>query len=300
MSTETPTSPDEVPPTILSFSRAFLSAAKRKKKNYWRAEAIATLLSIAASLSPVAVVAVLLAVLSVVSKAIGKLILSASKSLFRVGERQRRYDFYMKALAWPSPAADRADTYIANSSPEIKKAAQALAPREANYYAHQGAPGKERLFCNLAESMFWSERLFGAMASMWWTRFALAAVAVVGVLIATIALNLDNEALLVVKILSSVVALMVTLDVLGEARSSDRGKAEIGKLLGVLEKEMARQAPSQEEALRLLVEYNCLLADLPLIPDALYKSKEETLNAAWKEYESSLPFRCDVAKGQQG
>ena len=142
--------------------------------------------------------------------------------------------------------------------------------------------------------MFWSERLFGAMAAIWWRRFAVAVIVVAAVLIATIMLNLNNNALLVLKCLGSVVALLVTLDVFAEARSSDRGRTEIGKLLGVLETEMARHEPTEKEALRLLVEYNCALADLPMIPDTVYHANEETLNAAWQEYETSLPFRCTV------
>jgi hypothetical protein len=54
----------------------------------------------------------------------------------------------------------------------------------------------------------------------------------------------------------------------------------------VLETEMARHEPTEKEALRLLVEYNCTLADLPMIPDTVYHANEETLNAAWQEYGS--------------
>jgi hypothetical protein len=299
-STPTPAEPTPavptpaLPATILSYSRAYVTAAKNMKREYWGAELIATLLSLSASLVPWAAAAAALGVMSVAAKATGKLLLSKAKKQFRVGERQRRYDFYMKALGWPPPASDRADTYIANSSSKIREAAQRLAPREANYYAHQGTPGKERLFCNLAESMFWSERLFGTMATVWWKRFAGAAITLGLVLIATIILNLGNNAFLVLKCLGSVVALLVTLDVFAEARSSDRGEKEIGKLLRVLETEMARHEPSEKEALRILVEYNCVLADLPMIQDAVYHGNEDTLNAAWKEYETSLPFRCAV------
>lgn len=287
--------PPGAAPTILSFSRAHLSAAKKKKKTYWRVEVCATILSVAASLVPIATIAVVLAVLSVASKAIGKLKMSAAKKLFRIGERQRRYDFYKKTLGWDPPPRDRADTHIQNSGEKIRAEAAKLAPHDRDYYAHKGPPSTERLFCNLAESMFWSERLFGALASMWWQWFAAAVTLVGAVLVMLIIAHPNDHALLALKLLSSVVALLVAIDVFGEAKSSSRGEREVKDLLRVLEKEMATQTPSHDEALRLLIEYNCLLADLPMIPDAVHRAHEKKLNAAWKEYEKGLPFRCAVA-----
>jgi len=288
-----------VSPTILSFSRAHLSAAKRQKKAYWWIEVLASALSLGASFVPVATIAVGLGVLSVASKAAGKLKMSAAKKLFRIGERQRRYDFYKKTLGWDPPPRDRADTYIQNSGEEIQEAAAKFAPGEPDYYAHKGPPSTQRLFCNLAESMFWSERLFGAMASMWWKRFALAVTLVGSVLVVLIVVNLNDHALLAVKLVFSVVALLVAVDVFGEAKASTRGERDVQNLLRVLEKEMDKPSPSQDEALRLLIEYNCLLADLPMIPDAVHRAHEKELNAAWKEYEAGLPFRCAVVPGTE-
>jgi hypothetical protein len=279
-------------PTPLSFSRAFVRAAKQRKKAYWRVEVLATVLAVGTSLVPSLRLAAALGVLSVAAKLGGKFVLAAAKKLFRTGERQRRYDFYGRTLGWPVPAIDRADMSIANASSEIKKNAEELAPREADYYAHNGSPGTEHLFCNLAQSMFFTDHLLGAMATTRWKHVALAATAVVVALIATIIAAPPAHGLVVLKYLGSVVTLLVALDVLGEAQSFGRGNKEVGRLLNALVTEMARATPSRDEALRLLIEYNCLLADLPMMPESIYGSHKDTLNAAWKEYEASLPFRC--------
>lgn len=281
-------------PTILSFYRAHLSLAKKRKSDYVRAEATATFLSVGASVVPWSAIAVALALLSTASKVTGKLRLSEAKKLFRIGERQRRYDFYKRTLGWAQPPRERVDMHIQNSGSEVQGLAAKLASREARYYAHEGPPSTQRLFCNLAESMFWSERLFSAMAKIWWRRFACAVALVVAILAILVLSDAHERALFAVKLVSSVVALLVAVDVFGEAKSSSRGKEEVGDLLRVLETEMARQHPAQDEALRLLVEYNCLLADLPMVPDAVYRSNVSILNAAWDEYETSLPFRCAV------
>lgn len=294
MSTAASPSPTSTP-TILSFSRAYAFAAKRKKLAYWGTEILATLLAIGASVAPWARVAAAIGVLSVVAKVASKLVLSEVKRLSRTGERQRRYDFYMRTLGWPSPASERADMSIANASKRIKKSATKLAPREPDYYAHQGPPSSERLFCNLAESMFWTERLFNAMAKIRQKHLAFAVAAVFAVLIGSLVIEPAGQGLLVLKYLGTVVALLVALDVLGEARAFGRGGMEVGKLLSALATEMARPTPSRDEALRLLIEYNCLLADLPMLPDSVYNDHHKILLDAWKEYETSLPFRCTTA-----
>ena len=292
MSTVAPTQTPAPTATSLSFSRAYLREAKEKKLDYWRVEILAMLLAIGASITPWAVVAAVVGVLGVAAKVAGKLILSTAKRQFRMGERQRRYDFYMRTLGWPAPASDRADVSIANASTRIKESAAKLAPREIDYYAHQGPASTERLFCNLTESMFWSERLFGAMAKVRWKHFAISVGAVLAALVATVIVDPPEHRLLVLKYLGTVVALLVTLDVLGEAQSFGRGDKDVGKLLSALTTEMAKAAPSKDEALRLVVEYNCLLADMPLLPESIYDDNQNVLDEAWKVYETSLPFRC--------
>lgn len=282
----------EATPTILSYSRALLSAAKEEKTRYWRAEVAAALLSVCASLLPWPRVAAVAGVCSVVAKLLSKLTMSASKRLFRSGERARRYDLYARTLGWPVPSRERADMVITKSSSRIEEAARKLAATESDYYAHKGPPSTERLLCNLAEAMFWTERLMGTMAKVRWWHLVYAGCAVVAVLVGTLVLQPPEAALLTLKYLGIAVALLVAVDVFGEAQSFERGEREVGRLLSTVTAEMARITPSRDEALRLLIEYNCLLADLPILPDSIYWKNRGLLNTAWAAFEESLPVKC--------
>lgn len=287
-----PTSSGEVAPTILSYSRALLSVAKELKLKYWRIEIAAALISVSASILPWPRIAAVAGVCSVVAKVLSKLTVSASKRLFRAGERTRRYDFYARTLGWPVPSRERADMVVTKASARIEEIAREFAAAESDYYAHRGLPSTERLLCNLTEAMFWTERLMGTMAKVRWRHLVYAGCALGVVIIGTLVLQPPLDPLLTLKYLGAAVALLVAVDILGEAQSFERGEREVGRLLGAVTAEMARVTPSRDEALRLLIEYNCLLADLPILPDSIYLKNRDLLNAAWVAFEESLPIRC--------
>jgi hypothetical protein len=173
--------------------------------------------------------------------------------------------------------------------------AATLAGTETDYYAHDGPPSTQRLLCNLAESMFWTERLMGAMAKVRGRQVATALAAVVLVLVGTLMMQ-PAHGLGVLKFIGSAVTLLVAMDLFGEAKSYERGEREACKLLSAIGTEMARATPSEGEGLRLMIEYNCLLSDLPLLPDSIYRSKQVALNSAWTEFQKSLPGGCGASR----
>jgi len=281
-------------PSILSYSRALLSDAKEKKKTYWYTEASAAVLSVVGSFLPWPRAAAVAGIFTVTAKVLGKFVLSSSRKAFRLGERARRYDFFYKTMGWSVPPADRADMVIAQSSSRIRAAAAKLATMEADYYAHKGEPSTERLLCNLCESMFWTERLMGYMSKARWGHFSISLAVVIAVLVGALVVDLGSAALIMLKVVMSVVTLLVAIDILGEARSFERGERESGNLLRAVVAEMHRSPLSCDEAMRLMVEYNCLLADLPLLPDSIYARHTNLLNKAWSEFSASLPIQCNV------
>jgi hypothetical protein len=282
-------------PTMLSLSRALLSEAKRNKLIYWWLELGAATFSVGVSLMPWAKVAAALAIVSIGVKIAAKARLSGSRRHFRRGERARRYDFYARTLGWPVPPGHRADLALTQFPSTIQDRARALATAEVDYYSHSGPPSPKRLLCNLAESMFWTERLMAAMARVRWGQVAAAAIAVVLVLVGTVLVQ-PGGSLDVLRFLGSAVMLLVALDVFGEAQSFERGEREVGKLLSAVTAVMAQVEQSRDEGMRLLTEYNCVLADLPLLPDRIYEKKKAALNAAWTEYQAGLPGGCGESK----
>ncbi len=282
--------------SALSLSRALLTAAKKTKKAYWQTEILAAVLAVGGAFLPMPALAIIASVLSITAKAIGKFaILSDSKKLFRLGERARRYDFYERTLGWPVPPADRADMVITQSSTAIRAAAAKLAASETDYYSHKGAPSTERLLCNLGESMFWTERLMGEMAKVRWKHVAVAVTALVLGLVGTVLIQPGKEGLIIIKVTGLMVSLLVALDILGEARSFKRGESDTRRLFDAVLAEMRQFPLSVNGAMRLMAEYNCLLADLPLLPDSIYEARKAVLNEAWTVCEKSLPIRCSQA-----
>lgn len=281
---------------MLSFSRALLTNAKRRKTIYWIFEVAAASCSMVAAVLPWTVASATLALVAVAVKIIARLVLVASRRTFRLGERARRYDFYGRTLGWPVPPSDRADMVLVRLTPGIYREAAKLAATETDYYAHDGPPSTQRLLCNLAESMFWTERLMGAMAQVRGRQVATALGAVVVVLVGTLMVQ-PAHGLGVLKFIGSAVTLLVAMDLFGEAKSFERGEREAGKLLSALGTEMARSTPSEGEGLRLMTEYNCLLADLPLLPDSIYRANQIALNSAWTEFQKSLPGGCGQSRG---
>lgn len=270
-------------PSLLSYLRATFSDAKKRKTQYWFLEILASLLSIATAVVPWILVASIAGVVSVACKVLSKIVFSQSKTVFRLAERLRRFDFLARTLDWPVPARDRVDLLL-TISPSTERAARALAPREADYYANKGPPSTERLYSNMIESMFWTERLMSAMAKQRSKQLIAASSAVVLVLVGSLLLQIGDTAHLILKVVSAIVALLVAVDVLGEARSFARGEREIARLLTGITAEWRKADLSRDEGLRFLIEYNCLLADLPLIPDAVYEQLHDRLSTAWTTF----------------
>jgi hypothetical protein len=280
---------------MLSVSRALLTKAKGKKATYWRFEVAAASCSTVAAVIPWTVASATLALGAVALKIFARQVLVASRRTFRLGERARRYDFYGRTLGWPVPPSDRADMVLVRLAPGVHREAARLAGTETDYYAHNGPPSTQRLLCNLAESMFWTERLMGAMAKVRWRHVATAVAALVLVLLGTLMMQ-PTHGLGVLKFICSAVTLLVATDLFGEAKSFERGESEASKLLSAIGTEMARATPSEGEGVRLMSEYNCLLADLPLLPDSIYRSNQIALNSAWTAFQKSLPRGCGESR----
>jgi hypothetical protein len=281
-----------LPPSILSYSRALFSVAKRKKKESWELEILAALLGAGALLIPVPWAVTLLALAAVCAKAASKLASSSSRKSFRLAERSRRYDFEQKTLAWPIPPQERADVVFSMKDRELRKAAELWAPADTEYYANKGAAGDERLFCNLIESAFYTQRQMGMMRSLRWRHFAGAVAGLVAVLIATIFVQPAEGAFLVLRMIALIVTALLALDLFGEARSFERGEIELHQIIDAIVAEMRRTPLAHDEGVRLMTEYNCVLADLPLIPDEVWNTNSPLLNAAWEAFRNGLPRQC--------
>lgn len=281
---ETTTGPKPPAPALVMIGamRLLFSRSKVEKERYWLLEACASGLALTAAFVPWVWAASVMSLLALPAKAGAKIVGSRSRSKFRLAERLRRFDFESRALGWPIPPTDRADLLLALPS-KIQTRAGERAEIDTEYYSHKGGPSDERFFANLTESLFFTHHLMAIMARRRWWQFAVAVMAFVGAIVGAAIAQPGQAIHVVLKVVGAVVAVLVAIDVFGEARSYERGDRECGKLLAAIRAEIQTGAPTIQEGLRLFIEYNCLLSDLPLVPDAIYDRNRARLNQAFAE-----------------
>ncbi len=268
---------------MLGAMRLLFSRSKTEKDRYWLLEACAAALALGAAFVPFMSVASVMSLLAVAAKMIAKLVGSRSRSKFRLAERLRRFDFESRALGWPIPPTDRAEFVLAVPL-DVQAKAGERTEVDSEYYTHNGKPSDERFFANLTESVFFTHHLMTIMARRRWSQFAIAMIAFVAVLVGGAIAQPGEVIHVVLRVVGAVVAVLVAVDVFGEARSYERGDRECGKLLSAIRAETRTGAPSANEGLRLFVEYNCLLSDLPLVPDVIFDRNRARLNQAFAAY----------------
>ncbi len=276
-------------PSLLAHSRAAFSEAKARRRWHWRLEVIASALALLAAFIPSGTVAAVTALASLGAKLIARHKGTQARALFRRAERARRYDFEERTLGWPVPGRVHADLLLAFPA-EVEELARELAKKDDDYFAEKGDPSPSRFVWNLAESIFCQEKLTEAMATRRARQFALAAAAVLVTLCGLVLVQPSGlleqaqakvTALIGLKVLGAFVSFLVALDVYGELSAFRRGSRESRDLLAALERSLA--PPDREEGLRILIEHNCLLADLPMVPDEMHKKLGARLDKLWAE-----------------
>lgn len=246
---------------------------------------------------PHALVAAAVALSSLGSKLLARVTATQARALFRQAERARRYDFEQRALGWPVPGRVHADLLLAFST-KVEHMAVALAKKDDDYFADKGPPGTTRFVWNLAESIFWSEKLLGIMALRRAWQLGLALTVIVGTLAGLVLVEPSGlleegqvkvVAVVGVKVVAAFASLLVALDLGGELAAYRRGAGECRDFGAALER--ALDPPDREEGVRILIEYSCLLADLPMVPDEVHRENHQRLSRLWAEAAERMPGR---------
>ena len=291
-------------PSLLAHSRAAFTVAKARRKWHWRLEVVASGLALLSAFIPSGAVAAVAALLSVGAKVLARYKAMQVRALFRQAERARRYDFEERTLGWPVPGRVHADALLAFPA-EVEDVARELAAKDDDYFAEKGGPSPSRFVWNLAESIFWHEKLTEAMATrrarqLWLASGAILATLCGLVLVQPSGLLEQAEAkvwaIVGLKVLGACVSVLVALDVYGELSAFRRGSRDSRDLLAALEHSL--DPPDREEGLRILIEYNCLLADLPMVPDEMHRKLHSRLNKLWAEASARMR-QPDPAKTQE-
>ncbi len=284
-------------PSLLSHMKAAFSEAKERRSWFWRLEVTAAVLAVVGAFVPIPIIAAIISVAAVSAKAAAKLAASAARSIFRQAERARRYDFEARTLGWLVPAHEHGELMFSFSR-EVESRAKREPVADADYYATQGPPGTIRLFANLAESMLWTENLAETMSRRRASQLALAimmtVLALVGLVLVQPAGVLSTAgvgAILLggLRIVGAGIAALIAIDVYGELGAYGRSASECRKLFLALEAALRAPEPARDEGLRLLVEYNCVLVELPMVPDEVHQKERDRLNKLWEQVSARLP-----------
>ncbi len=288
MTTTLPTMSQQPKPMFLALMRAEFTRAKAIKKRYWMGEIFATVLSVLGALIPIPVVSIATSIAGAAAKALAKYWLSQAKSGFRRAERARRWDFEHLTLGWPLPSHEVEDLLLEFPSETQAKAKDLKDLVDNDYYSTKGPANTHRLFSNLTESAFWTEHLFATMSKRRYSQFLLAALSLIVTLVGAYLAVSVNSAATFFKVIAAGTTFFVSIDIYGEYSSFARGAKQARDIRQALLAECKASSINHNECLRLFVEYNCMLMEMPLVPDEVYEESKTKLDEAWKRIENSL------------
>ena len=290
------TSTQGAEPSFLSHMKAAFSQAKGKRRWFWRLETCAAVVSVVAAFLPNPVCSLCLSMVAIAVKGAAKAVAATARAVFGQAERARRYDFERRTLGWSVPAHAHGELLFAFSE-EVEDRAREYPVMDSDYYATQGPPSTGRLLGNLAESIFWTEKLMEIMAGRRSRQLGLAVgatvLALVGLALVQRPEILPHESLGRIvpdglRILSASVAALIAVDVYGDLCGYRRGASECAKLFLAIEAAMHAPQPDRDEGVRLFVEYNCILVDLPMVPDEIHEKHRVRLTHLWEQVAARL------------
>lgn len=184
-------------------------------------------------------------------------------------------------FGWNLSGKDISDSLAKISARTRAKIEEAV---KENYFASQEQPGVRRALENLQESSWWSKDLSGTMAIICAIITAVLFTAALGALVVSVGNATDVAVLQTVnRVVISIIALVTSVGLL---------KLIVGYFSFSRKAEQIEQAtsilllgdPSDIEAVKVLHEYQVARASAPLVPDFIWKLRQDTLNDLWKRY----------------
>ncbi len=171
----------------------------------------------------------------------------------------------------------------ARCSGSVKRRVQREVTGE-HYFASKEEPGPKRAAENVMESAWWSKHLSESMFRICSTVIGIAIIgSFVALVVSVLAITDHNTLSSVARIVTSVLLLglscgLVRLAVGYYSFGQKAGQIEI-QAEGLLKKKVI-----QVDAIKLLHEYQLARSSAPIIPEWIWKSRRDELNALWSSY----------------
>jgi hypothetical protein len=263
-------------PRLLGLHRAEFERAKADQKWAWSAATVGASVAVFAIFSSPAVVTYLLTMLAVVCEAARWFFAWRSRSRHDAAERGRRVVLLIKGLGWQISGRERAELLQSFSASE----AEGKQWEDPTYFHRDEPPGPSYLVRLMQESVFWSEQLFRATATVLWLITALALVVAIGVLLALPYVPKHGTAVIVTRATCIILTLLFSLDMLGMAIDYTRAASalrDIDARLAAIE----LSAPSVSDVVPIFGDYNAIVERVPPILTSLYQRRHEQITRLW-------------------
>ncbi len=152
---------------------------------------------------------------------------------------------------------------------------------DPNYYANvKGKKGYLKLAGMLQESAFWSKHLLSASSSRYWSYFIIITILVVILSISLIPFLDDKTTMATAKIVTIMLTVLVSNDILGRAIAYLGAAQEVDKVYDRLERIKSSTKP-ENDLFFILSDYNSAIEGAPMFASGVYKKNEARLNKLW-------------------
>lgn len=195
----------------------------------------------------------------------------------------RKFEFY-DGLGWAITPRERSE-WLLTLSRKQEQQVTASDRMPQHYFSSKKPVSVVRLLENLEESSWWSKHLASFSAIIYGGFTALVLFGSFAVLYLSVQATLDQATLLnIAKVIASVIAAVFSLGFFRltfeyAVFSQASGKFEEG-VCKILD---AGQTIGQEEATKLLHEYQITRSGAPMIPNWAWRVRQKRLNATWAE-----------------
>lgn len=262
---------------LVGLHRAEFAAAAKRQIGVLRIQMLITLLSIITvfiDYDPAVYISALLALVATFAWAYFDWRYKQHRS---IAEKGRRVILLARGLGVSLSGKEYRDLLASfNISPEDGAKCE-----DPEYYENVGEPGYEKLAGMLQESAFWSKHLLSASASRYWSYFVVSVSLFIVLLLALIPFLGDKHLIIGAKILTLMLTLLVSNDILGRALSYSNATQEVAKVYDSLEEVKSSENPAHA-LLFILGDYNSAVEGAPMFASGVYERNSKRLNELWR------------------
>lgn len=204
-----------------------------------------------------------------------------SNGTYDSAETMRRQSVLSEGLGWELGRAELMQWQSLAGAKIIAKAQ--LNPRPDDYYDNSLGGGYKKLAEMTFESLHWTRCLYSYLRSYCLIALLIATLAIATPIIISLFDFLPADARTALAYSAFVFApAVLTLDLIGLVLKLSRSIDELNKLSVLLERPAKLQSPKPGEVMRLVAEYNCVVASGTPIPNWVWRVHASEIAQSWK------------------